>query len=62
LLSIQQRWPAVPLVLLADAPRPDELELARERALGPLLGKPVSAACLSAALQCALRKNKSMVH
>lgn len=62
LLSIRERWPQVPLVLLADVPRVQELELARAHQLGPLLGKPVDATRLANALQSVLSNRKSMVH
>ncbi len=59
LLSMRSRWPQVPLVLLADAPRPHEFELARARELGPMLGKPIAATRLAAALQSVLSKSKA---
>ena len=62
LLSIRLRWPRVPLVLLADVPRVQEVELAHSHELGPLLGKPVDAARLVNALQSVLVEQKRMVH
>jgi hypothetical protein len=62
LLSIRSRWPKVPLVLLNDAPREQELGLAREHKLGPLLGKPVDAARLAHALGSVLSENKMLVN
>ena len=62
LLSIRSRWPKVPLVLLGDVPRPQELELARAHGLGPLLGKPVDAARLASALDSVLSRRKRMVN
>jgi hypothetical protein len=62
LRSIRSRWPKVPLVLLADVPRAQEVELARAQELGPLLGKPVDAARLANALRSLLSENKRMVH
>lgn len=72
LLSIRAQWPGVPLVLLADVPRPHEVELACSHELGPLLGKPFDAGRLATALHSVvsnsvvsnrlLSKNKRMVH
>jgi hypothetical protein len=62
LLAIRSRWPKMPLILLADVPRVQELELASAHELGPLLGKPVDAACLATALQSVLSKSQRMVH
>ncbi len=54
LLAIRARWPQVPLVLLGDVPRVQELNLAHEHQLGPLLGKPVDAARLAKAIESVL--------
>jgi len=62
LLSMRARWPQVPLVVLADVPRPHEAELARVHRLGPIIGKPVDAGRFAQALQLALSKAKRMVH
>ena len=61
LRAIRNRWPHVPLVLLGDVPRIQELELARAQQLGPLLSKPVDAARLASALE-SVSKHKRMVH
>jgi hypothetical protein len=62
LLAIRSRWPMVPLVMVADVPRIQEIELAHAHDLGPLLGKPVDVACLATALQSVLSVSKRMVH
>ena len=51
LRAIRARWPQVPLVLLGDVPRVQELELASTHELGPLLGKPVDATRLAKAIE-----------
>jgi hypothetical protein len=62
LFEIRSRWSQVPLVLLGDVPRVQEIKLARALELGPFLGKPVDAARLANAIESVLSRIKRMVH